>query len=389
MLTGWMGTGIKSFLPFLSFSPFLFTCIQKLSSRTKQLTLSTATMPAECDAVLEGKLYVGNYAAAQNADLLDHHRITHIVSAGFQSGHFSTSKYRYLCVDITDSPHENLLRHLPRATTFIQKALGGGGRVFVHCVHGQSRSCAIVVAYLMRMTSNNNNTCDHDDHDGPNTSLLHQCYHQVETARPCMAINPGFVKQLEIYRRMLCSTCNTTLVLPPMSRAHAAFRSYRARSEFEESGRIAKWFPLSSVSAGDGSIVSYRCSKCRHMLFHDSSIVEELTKEEEMGLPKSEYWATSAGGLEYSRRSKNKDSSAGHQPTTSSSTDSLLKIEPIDWMRPQMEASSSMGMLTKSGKLTCPHCSSKIGAWDWGYNADAWSSVFITPSRVEKNRQKL
>ena len=122
------------------------------------------------------------------------------------------------------------------------------------------------------------------------------------------------------------------------------------------------------------------------MLFYDSNINEELTKEDELELPKSKYWATSAGGLEYSRRSKSMDSSAGHQFSTSSSTNSL-KIEPIDWMQSQMEASSSMGMLTRSGKLTCPHCSSKIGAWDWGHNADAWSSVFITPSRVEKNKQ--
>ena len=338
---------------------------------------------AECDAVLDGKLYVGNYAAAQDAGLLDDHRITHIVSAGFRSGHFPASKYRYLCIDVRDDPHENLLRHLPRATGFIQKAFDDGGRVFVHCVHGQSRSCAIVVAYLMRMT-NKNNSNNNDYDDDPNTRLLHQCYHQVEAARPCMAINPGFVKQLEIYRRMICSSCNTMLV-PPTSRANASFRSYRARSEFEESGTIAKWFPLSSMSTWDGSLASYRCVKCRHVLFHGSNINDELTEEDELELPKSEYWATSAGGLEYSRRGKSMDSSAGHQHTTSSSTNSL-KIEPIDWMQSQMEASSSMGMLTRSGKLTCPHCSSKIGAWDWGCNADAWSSVFITPSRVEKSK---
>ena len=354
---------------------------------------------AECDAVLDGKLYVGNYAAAQDAGLLDDHRITHIVSAGFWSGHFPASKYRYLCIDVRDDPHQNMLRHLPRATGFIQKALDGGGCVFVHCVHGQSRSCAIAVAYLMRLANKNknknncNNNCNsnsnsNDDEDGdddgdadPNTRLLHQCYHQVETARPCMAINPGFVKQLEIYRRMICSSCNTMLV-PPTSRAHAAYRSFRARSEFKESGKIAKWFPLSSMSTGDGSLASYRCVQCRLVLFHGSNINEEFTKEDELELPKSKYWATSAGGLEYSRRSKSMDSSAGHQHTTSSSS---LKIEPIDWMQSQMEASSSMGMLTRSGKLTCPHCSSKIGAWDWECNADAWSSVFITPSRVEKS----
>ena len=167
-------------------------------------------MAAECDAIIEGKLYVGNYAAAQDSDLLDRHNIMHIVSAGFRVGHFftassaptSSSKYRYLCIDVRDDPNENLLRHLPRATTFIQKALDddGGGCVFVHCVHGQSRSCAIVLAYLMRMCWEQSDQSDNDDP----RSLLHRCYHQVETARPCMAINPGFVRQLEVYRRMIC-----------------------------------------------------------------------------------------------------------------------------------------------------------------------------------------
>ena len=219
-------------------------------------------MAAECDAIIEGKLYVGNYSAAQDAGLLDGHNVTHIISAGFRAGHFSTAAssaptsskymYQYLCIDVRDDPNENLLRHLPRATAFIQKALDGdgGGCVFVHCVHGQSRSCAIVVAYLMRMCWEQSDQSDNDDP----RSLLHRCYHRVETARPCMAINPGFVRQLEVYRRMICcdnSGCGSSSIrhalTPPMSRAHAAFRSFRARSEYVESGRISKWFPLSTI----------------------------------------------------------------------------------------------------------------------------------------------
>ena len=336
---------------------------------------------AECDAVHEGRLYVGNYAAAQDADVLDRHCITHIVSAGFRSGHFPATKYRFLCIDVRDDPNENLLRHLPRATAFIQKAIGGGGCVFVHCVHGQSRSCAIMVAYLMRMRHQPAMTGRTNDDDDPRSLLLHQCYQQVETARPSMAINPGFVNQLEIYRRMICSSCDMTNT-PPRSRAHASFRSFRARSEFEESGKISKWFCLSSIASADDSSGSYRCIKCRHVLFLYSNVIEELTKEDELELPKSEYWKTSAGGLEYSR-SKHVNSKAGRALSTNDSTNSSLKIEPMDWMRSQMEVSSSLGTLTRSGKLTCPNCSSKIGAWDWGY-ADAWSSVFMTPSRVER-----
>jgi dual specificity phosphatase 12 len=352
-------------------------------------------MAAECDAIAEGKLYVGNYAAAQDADLLDRHNVTHVISAGFRVGHFSTassaptsSRYRYLCVDVRDDPNENLLRHLPRATAFIQKALGGdgGGCVFVHCVHGQSRSCAIVVAYLMRMCWEQSDQSS--DNDDPK-SLLHRCYHQVEAARPCMAINPGFVQQLELYRRMICcdSGCGSSSIrhalTPPMSRAHAAFRSFRARSEYVESGRISKWFPL---SAFDGDVVVheiYRCSKCRHVLFCRSNIVDELTNEDVSALPKSDYWAESAGGVEYSRASRSVTTNlrGGTLRLTGTSTApdpcaSTLKVEPVDWMQSQMEAK-------RRGKLTCPQCTSKIGSWDWG-GVDAWSSIFIAPSKVDQ-----
>ena len=347
-------------------------------------------MAAECDAIIEGKLYVGNYASAQDADLLNGHNVTHIISAGFRVGHFSTassaptssSKYRYLCIDVRDDPNENLLRHLPRATTFIQKALDddGGGCVFVHCVHGQSRSCAIVVAYLMRMCWEQSDQSDNDDP----RSLLHRCYHQVETARPCMAINPGFVRQLEVYRRMICcdSGCGSSslrhALTPPMSRAHAAFRSFRARSEYVESGRISKWFPMSTIDETGVVHDVYRCRKCRQVLFCSGNFIEQLTNQDVSALPKSDYWAESAGGMEYSRASQVAAFRGGTLPGPSTVPDASvsLRVEPVDWMQFQMEAK-------RSGKLTCPQCASKIGSWDWG-SVDAWSSIFITPSKVER-----
>jgi len=115
------------------------------------------------------------------------------------------------------------------------------------------------------------------------------------------------------------------------------------------------------------------------VLFYSSNIVEELTNEDVSALPKSDYWAESAGGMEYSRSSQSVAASLRGATITSSAPDasaSLMKVEPVDWMQSQMEAK-------RSGKLNCPQCSSKIGSWDWG-SVDAWSSIFITPSKVER-----
>jgi len=380
----------------LRFSPFLIyfsqvgaACAQRCILHVHVL-IGTA-MAGECDAVLEGKLYVGSYAAAQDTNLLNAHNITHVVSAGFRAPPTdANARRRRLCIDVRDEPNQNLLRHLPRATAFIQRAIDDGSCVFVHCVHGQSRSCAIVVAYLMRL-SGKKSTKASASSDDPR-SLLHQCYRQVETARPCMAINPGFVRQLEIYRRMICCTldrCDSSPTLPPMSRAYAAYRSFRARFEFEESGQVSKWFPATSATLGDIPKGCYRCRNCRQFLFFDSNIIDELTQEDELALPKSEYWATTAGGLEYSRASssdtKAKARSSSKGPIITDS-DNAFRTEPMIWMQLQMEAPPSQGGLlltTRRGKLACPHCSSKIGSWDWE-GADAWSSVFISPGRVER-----
>eukprot|EP01052_Picozoa_sp_SAG31_P034197 SAG31_NODE_3960_length_3717_cov_10.714483_3_plen_443_part_00 len=41
-----------------------------------------------------------------------------------------------------------LLAHLPAAVAFIDDAVAGGGRVLIHCRHGQSRSAAVAAAWL-------------------------------------------------------------------------------------------------------------------------------------------------------------------------------------------------------------------------------------------------
>ena len=59
----------------------------------------------------------------------------------------------YLVIHVPDAEDADLLSRLPGATAFMASAVARGGRVFVHCAGGFSRSPAVVVAYLVRYRS--------------------------------------------------------------------------------------------------------------------------------------------------------------------------------------------------------------------------------------------
>ena len=282
-----------------------------------------------------------------------------------------------------------MLQFLPRVTKFIQKAIDNNdnddnnskndtGIVYVHCVHGQSRSCAVCVAYLMHQymlhnneadlrmmqfldwdfSANCDNKCNVKHHHDMKQSqqLLHISYNYVMKSRPQMAINPGFVKQLEIFRQMKVAHAHAhaqgtlqndkyrvnfkgerkeNLFLekekisssPPIiqSRAHAYFRSFRSKSEFYYSGHITSNFsplvvqipaPVSQENTSrttiqgndkkniarndaESRIILYQCQNCHESLFTTMNIIQEWTEEQVSSLPISDYWRESQGGLEY------------------------------------------------------------------------------------------
>lgn len=299
------------------------------------------------DFILEGSLIVGDYEAAKDLNLLRRLNVTHIVACGFARGHHKHQNFHYFCVDVLDTPSSNLLRHLPRATKFIENALRDETSVvLVHCVHGQSRSCAVCVAHLLS--------------DGGD---LHACYRRVREARPQMAINPGFVVQLEMFRRMKNAARGERLEGPIQSKAHAAFRSSRAKAEYYDDGRISRFCPL--VASGVGLVC---CRNCRVGLFTESNVVDDWAEEEYSSLPVSEYWMDSKGGVDYrnSHLVPRKKENAVFEALLCDKG-GVCKVEPMEWMRSIM---LSNGSVTSRGALLCPSCSSKIGYWDW-CNEDA------------------
>jgi protein-tyrosine phosphatase len=104
--------------------------------------------------VMDG-LFVGNAIAAQDDEFLFSNKVTHIVNcAGLEAANiFEENGIEYLTFPFRDVPTTVILdnqdRHIAKVTQFIDKTFEKGECVLVHSLHGISRSCTIIGAYLI------------------------------------------------------------------------------------------------------------------------------------------------------------------------------------------------------------------------------------------------
>lgn len=144
--------------------------------------------------VMDG-VYIGAGAAAKNLKALRKAHITHIVNATtvilchfmHQTSEKNLYEFSYLKVPVFDDESSDLSPYFEKVVEFIEAGKRAGG-VLVHCCAGQSRSAALIMAYLI--SSQKMSTIE--------------AWNVVKNVRPSARPNQGFLRQLAIWE----SLCN-------------------------------------------------------------------------------------------------------------------------------------------------------------------------------------
>ncbi|XP_050357190.1 dual specificity protein phosphatase MPK-4-like [Nymphalis io] len=133
-------------------------------------------------------LYLSNARAAGDRNVLQHLKITHVLTVETRrlpKSTFIDSNISTLFIRAYDTPTTNLMPYFPMANAFIEEGLQKGN-VLVHCHFGVSRSATIVIAFIMAKYK----------------LTFERAYAFVRQRRRFINPNPGFVNQLKQYHRM-------------------------------------------------------------------------------------------------------------------------------------------------------------------------------------------
>ena len=133
-------------------------------------------------------LYLSGDDAATNKEILDKHKITHVLNLTTNVQNKFEPELTYMKVKIYDLVDQKICEHFKSTFEFINNALKEGGSLLVHCNAGISRSATIVIAYLMQKRLFNG---------------FDSAYEHVKSKRFKINPNRGFIKQLYEFEYIL------------------------------------------------------------------------------------------------------------------------------------------------------------------------------------------
>ncbi|KAL3511355.1 hypothetical protein ACH5RR_030756 [Cinchona calisaya] len=103
----------------------------------------------ECSRIVD-YIYLGSDTVAKDREVLRQNGITHVLNCvGFLCPEYFKNDLVYKTLWLQDSPSEDITSILYDVFDYFEDVREQGGRVFVHCCQGVSRSTSLVIAYLM------------------------------------------------------------------------------------------------------------------------------------------------------------------------------------------------------------------------------------------------
>ena len=135
------------------------------------------------DEIIPG-LYLGSWLQSKDLELLRGKGITHIINLSLLSNYYE-NEFTYYKIEINDDEDEDISKFFNKSNKFIYNALWRGGKVFVHCLAGISRSPTIVLAFLIRKRK----------------LTFEDAFKLLKEKRSKIDPNAGFIKQLEEYSK--------------------------------------------------------------------------------------------------------------------------------------------------------------------------------------------
>lgn len=154
----------------------------------------------QCSKVLD-HLFVGGDKVAQDRQLLLDHSVGRILNCAgtvLPCHHKGDATLRYYTLPLLDARTEEINRFFYDIISLIDSGQREGQSLFVHCHQGVSRSCTLVIAYLMWKQSLN----------------YDQAFHALREARGVCQPNVGFMCQLIEWDKHRKAALDGTLTKP-------------------------------------------------------------------------------------------------------------------------------------------------------------------------------
>ncbi|XP_076878860.1 dual specificity protein phosphatase 1 [Brachyhypopomus gauderio] len=152
-------------------------------------------------------LYLGSAYHASRKDMLDMLRITALINVSSNCPNHFEDHFQYKSIPVEDNHKANISSWFNEAIEFIDSVRNNGGRVFVHCRAGISRSATICLAYVMRT----------------NQVRLDEAFEFVKQRRSIISPNFSFMGQLLQFESQVLATCSSQAGSPALSKSGTVF----------------------------------------------------------------------------------------------------------------------------------------------------------------------